>query len=344
LTFDTIDSPICMPEREILIGEVEKPSFKGEILLCEDTSMNQMVICEHLSRVGLKTVVAENGKEGVEMVQSRIENGEKPFDLIFMDVQMPVMDGLEAASAIIKLGVKTPIVAITANAMPDDRELYRTSGMYDCVSKPFTSQDLWRCLLKYLTPVNQQKDYEKHMKHIDEKLRFKLITYFVKDNQTKISDINNAASEGDIKLACRLAHTLKGNAGLIGKAGLHKAAADVEQMLRDGKNLVTEEHMKALEIELSAALKELTPLLEKNEASNPTPTQTPAAGFDEKKAREIFEQLEPLLKSGNPDCLNLIDGLRAIPGSGELTQQMEEFDFVPAIASLAELKKKWRCG
>ncbi|MDR0442492.1 MAG: transporter substrate-binding domain-containing protein [Treponema sp.] len=152
LTFKTIDVP--ERDRPIKVKQIEKPVFEGEVLLCDDNKMNQQLICEHFARVGLKTVVAGNGKEGVEAVRRRMESGEKRFDLIFMDIHMPVMDGLEATVEIIKLDTGTPIIAMTANVMSDNREQYITNGMEDCVSKPFTSQELWNCLLRHLTPVN----------------------------------------------------------------------------------------------------------------------------------------------------------------------------------------------
>ena len=115
--------------------------------------MNQDVVCGHLARVGLQTVIAENGKAGLDMVAERKNSGEKPFDLIFMDMFMPVMDGLEAASKITALNTGAPIVAMTANVMSNDIDSYRKYGMVDYLSKPFTTQELWRCLLKYLKPL-----------------------------------------------------------------------------------------------------------------------------------------------------------------------------------------------
>ncbi|MCL2270899.1 MAG: ATP-binding protein, partial [Treponema sp.] len=147
LTFETMDiSADHEAELKKARNEIEKPVFEGEVLLCEDNIMNQQVICEHLAKVGLTAVVADNGKRGVEMVQSRKENGGKQFDLIFMDMHMPVMDGLEAAEKILELNTGIPIIAMTANIMSNDREIYRMSGMNDCVGKPFSSQELWRCL------------------------------------------------------------------------------------------------------------------------------------------------------------------------------------------------------
>jgi len=136
-----------------VFDEIRKPSFNGEVLLCEDSSMNQIVICEHLERVGLKTVVAENGKVGVEKVRERLRKGEPQFDLILMDIYMPIMDGLEATEKIHRFKTGVPIVAMTANIMTNDRDLYLSLGMSDCISKPFTTQELWRCLLKYINQI-----------------------------------------------------------------------------------------------------------------------------------------------------------------------------------------------
>ena len=129
------------------------PTFDGLILLCEDNKMNQEVISSRFAKLGLKTVTASNGRECVEIVQDRVKNSEKPFDLIFMDILMPVMDGVDATTEIIKLNTGTPIIAMTSVNISSDREKYISCGMSECMSKPFTSKELLECLMKYLTPV-----------------------------------------------------------------------------------------------------------------------------------------------------------------------------------------------
>ena len=150
LTFETIETAEAPEKDRAHLKEIKKPDLKGVVLVCEDNEMNQLVICEHLSRVGLKSEVAINGKIGLDMVRERAEEGKEPFDLILMDMHMPVMDGLDAAEKIFELNTGTPIVAMTANVMLNDRELYRKRGMMDCVGKPFTSQELWAVLVKYI--------------------------------------------------------------------------------------------------------------------------------------------------------------------------------------------------
>jgi len=150
--FETLDSGLTqVPANQNKADE--KPVFEGEVLVCEDNMLNQNVILDHLSRVGLKTIIARNGRVGAEKVEERIKNNKKQFDLIFMDINMPEMDGLEAAKRMTEAGCKAPIVALTANAMPEAKEHYIKAGMCDCLSKPFTAYELWSCLLKYLTPI-----------------------------------------------------------------------------------------------------------------------------------------------------------------------------------------------
>ncbi|MCL2793337.1 MAG: ATP-binding protein [Spirochaetaceae bacterium] len=334
LTFDVVNTPANMPSHRIVLSELEKPNFEGEILVCEDNNMNQQVICEHLERVGFKTVVANNGKEGVDVVQNRKERGEKQFDLIFMDIHMPVMDGLEAASKITELKIATPIVAMTANIMSNQVELYKKSGIPDRLSKPFTSQELWDCLLKYFQPVSISTIDKQHQSVEDEKLFKQLEIHFAKNNQTTYAKIKEAADNGDIKLAFRIAHTLKSNAGQIGKKQLQNAAAKIEAMLADGKNLIDEEQASILETELKSVLEELSPLLAETNAKNKTEI------IDTKEICELIKKLDPMLMNRNPECMSLLDDILKIPGAEELAQQIENFEFKKATASLSALKEK----
>ena len=330
ITFDTIDSPVGDAGKKIVVNELEKPSFKGEVLVCEDNAMNQRVICEHLLRVGLKSEVAVNGKLGVEAVKARAEKGKKPFDLIFMDVHMPVMDGLEAAMKINRMNTGTPIVAMTANVMSNDLELYNKSGMTDCLGKPFTSQELWRCLMKYFVPSGWRTMSQKSRMQ-DENFVKQLKINFAKDNRAKAEELGKALKNGEIVLAHRLAHTLKSNAGQIGKTGLQTAAAAVEEQLKGGKNLLAAETRYRFELELKAVLDELAPLVSGSEKIKKR--------LDKKKTLALLERLEPMLKNRNPQCQELLADIRAVPASDELARCVEDFDFKKAAAALAEIKK-----
>ena len=311
---------------------LEKPSFDGLVLVCDDNAMNQEVICEHLSRVGLKTVVAENGKVGLEKVTERKEKGKAPFDLILMDIFMPVMDGIEAASRIIDAGITTPIIALTANIMPSELLIYRNSGMVDCLGKPFTSQELWRVLLEHLTPVSScvfdQGEQEKETDELQHKLRIN----FVKNNQDTYEKIVAAISENDIKLAHRLAHTLKGNAGMLGERKLQNVANQVESLLKN-EVIPLPENLEFLKSELDKVLDDLKPFLEM--------PQKKIVNLSYEQTTELFEKLEEMLENINPECVNLLDEIRAVSGTEELADKIENYDFESAAAVLSVLKKKW---
>jgi len=314
----------------------EKPSFEGEVLLCEDNRMSQELISERLAKVGLETVIAENGKEGIEMVEGRQKKGLPPFALIFMDIHMPGMDGITAAAEIRKLNTGTPIIAITANITPADQEHYSASGMDYCLGKPFTSNQLIDCLMKYLKPASPRPAGEARPSLDDEALKIKLIHNFVRNNETKYLEIARAIDKGDIAQAHRLAHTLKGNAAILGKNRLKKAAEDVERMLASAEPQINRFTLSLLETELDVVFDEYAPLL-----AEAPPVETTPVNLDKIKPRELFEELETLLDGGCTECLNLIHSLRLIPGSEELIQQMEHFEFERALTTLEQLKEKF---
>ena len=348
LTFDTIDIPGSRPSRKVVISQYEKPVFEGVVLVCEDNAMNQQVIYEHLLRVGLRTVIAHNGKEGVDFVKQRIKDGEKPFDLIFMDIHMPVMDGMEAASIITQLKTGTPIVAMTANIMSSDTDLYEASGLPDYISKPFTSHELWNCLMKYLTPETHELESNDKQSEADAQLLKQLQASFYKDNLTKYSQLVAAIDQGDIKLAHRMVHSLKSNAGQLGKTDLQKAAADVELLLKDGQNRLSGDKLAILRSELDAVLEELQELEGVNDISRAVPKPaggdpaTTAVPVDKKEVLALFEQLVPLLKSRNTQCQQLLERIYAVPGAETLAGQIEDFDFDEAMETLTELENKWK--
>ncbi|MCL2821238.1 MAG: ATP-binding protein [Oscillospiraceae bacterium] len=337
ITFDIINETELKKD-EIVINEFERPNFTGEVLICEDNNLNQIVICDHLERVGLTTVVAENGKEGLDIVTERVNKNEKPFDLIFMDIHMPVMDGLEAAELIAKLGVKTPIVALTANIMSNDIELYRASGMYDTVGKPFTTVDLWKCLSKYLH-VDGYTAIEKGEQSAEDSKAMKIMKVsFVKNNRSTHMDIATAIDKGDYKLAHRLVHTLKSNAGQIGYDQLQRTAAEVENLLSAASDneKIDDKKMLKLGLELKAALDELSPLAaeldEKRDANK-------NKSFDAGKALDVIDLLKPLLESKDTKCMKYLDDLYEIPGTEKLTDEIEKYKFKQAIKTLAIIRE-----
>ncbi len=143
-------------------GEPAQPIFCARVLIAEDNAVNQMLAARMLEKLGCRVDVAANGREAVEMV------GLLPYDAIFMDCQMPEMDGFEATQEIRRregLSVHRPIIAMTANAMQGDRERCLDAGMDDYVSKPIRKADLIETLKRHLPkngkPIEASVELEK---------------------------------------------------------------------------------------------------------------------------------------------------------------------------------------
>jgi CheY-like chemotaxis protein len=143
----------------IFSDERTQPIFRARVLVVEDNAVNQMVAARLLEKLGCRVDVAANGREAVEMV------GLLPYDAIFMDCQMPEMDGFEATQEIRRregTSVHRPIIAMTANAMQGDRERCLDSGMDDYISKPIRKADLTEALARHLAkkvkPVEAERN------------------------------------------------------------------------------------------------------------------------------------------------------------------------------------------
>ncbi|MDR2340499.1 MAG: response regulator [Deltaproteobacteria bacterium] len=130
--------------------EIVKAIKGSKILLVEDNEVNQLVASKILGNVGMDVKIASNGREAVDMVS----NGN--FDLVLMDIQMPIMDGLTATKLIRAQGNQDiPIVAMTAHAMSSDRDLSLQAGMNDHVNKPINVGELFQTLAKWIPPKGE---------------------------------------------------------------------------------------------------------------------------------------------------------------------------------------------
>jgi len=121
----------------------EKRVFSGRVLVVEDDETNQIVAREYLSSYGMEVRVASNGEEALKYV------GQESFDIIFMDIQMPIMDGFSASKAMRKMGISTPIIALSAAVMQSDRELSKVAQMDGHIAKPIDKEALEGVLEHY---------------------------------------------------------------------------------------------------------------------------------------------------------------------------------------------------
>ena len=224
-----------------------------KILLAEDNIINQKVAVRMFERLGHRVDVVANGLEAVEAL-SRIG-----YDLVFMDCQMPEMDGFEATREIRErersgrnsgrsLPVahpRTPIIAMTANAMQGDREACLRAGMDDYVSKPVTSEALaavferWRQRVVQLPGSESAKGEGLAIDPLvfdglrvlsdedDPGFLTRLVTHFLIDTPDKLTLLGTACRKGKVEEVQRIAHSLKGSASNLGALGLARLCDSV---------------------------------------------------------------------------------------------------------------------
>ncbi|MEM9539673.1 MAG: response regulator [Cyanobacteria bacterium P01_E01_bin.42] len=248
-----------------------------KILLAEDNVVNQKVALNILKKLGYRADVAANGLEVLEALKRQ------PYDVIFMDVQMPDMDGLEAARHIREMegqGVfghrpATVVIAMTANAMQGDREACIEAGMDDYISKPIRVNALVEALQKYNSPV-PETDKETNMTPatIDEQmwqelieiggdeaadLIRELIESYCEDSPQLLSQIENAIAAADAHELQYRAHTLKSSSASLGLTQFAEICAKLEELGRSGSTTVDDARLGEMRTEyqrVELALKE----------------------------------------------------------------------------------------
>ena len=209
---------------------MQENTVKGNILLVEDSIDNQRLLNMYLTKMGASVSIAENGKIAVEMATNYY------FDLILMDVQMPVMGGLEAVEYLREHGYTKPITALTANAMIEDRDKCFKAGCDDFISKPVNRQALYQIVEKYLT-VNQH-NHDENGAIVSELLKddpstFDIVQQYVNNLPALIEKMNKAFGIQNWDDFYKANHDLKGTGGGFGYPVLAKSATKIEAYLHE---------------------------------------------------------------------------------------------------------------
>jgi len=218
---------------------LRESSHKLRILVAEDNAVNQAVIMRVLQKMGHTPLLAQNGKEAVAL------SATEKFDLVFMDVQMPELDGLAATRAIRERerssGTHLPIFAMTAHAMKGDRERCLDSGMDGYLAKPVRFSDIEQTLAGVASapplpalPVEEAASWNRTeaLNRIggDEELLRDLCHIFLEESPKLLHKLHEAVAAGDADGVMRAAHSLKGEAGYLGAVATSQAARQLEEM------------------------------------------------------------------------------------------------------------------
>jgi two-component system, sensor histidine kinase and response regulator len=347
-------------ELQTRIETIEDRSFEenlrgARILLVEDNEINQELALELLRTAGQKVDLAENGKEALQKVQ------ENEYDGVLMDCQMPVMDGFEATRAIRALGgtfLELPIIAMTANAMAEDREMVREVGMDDHIAKPIDVDNMFKTMSKWILPsldptqtvtIEPEEptttDELPSLSGIDTarglattrgntRLYKKLLTKYL-NGQSSFSEDFKASLDGDDTQAPeRLAHTLKGVSGNIGAKDVQEAAKNLESACKE--ELSVEALLKPLakvEDALTPVLDSLSTFLKENVSEESVGETIPQEEID-----VALSQIRELLQEDDADAVDQVESLVAKLPGGNLKQTLlkvknacEGYDFDEAL-------------
>jgi signal transduction histidine kinase/CheY-like chemotaxis protein/HPt (histidine-containing phosphotransfer) domain-containing protein len=269
--------------------DINNLKLSGKVLIAEDSPTNQTLIELLLKRMGIESVVVENGQLAVE----RAQTGE--FNIILMDIQMPVMNGYEAARQLRKDGINIPIIALTACAMKGDDKKCFAAGCNDYLTKPIDRKKLAETLAKYLPPCDEKSsvkpvsaaaqdtpkkplprkesasvdrsgielDYQMLLERVgDEGLIDEIIPVFLRDNTSRLELLAQAVAKNDQKEIKFYAHSLKGASATIGAAKIAELAKQLETAARDEIEIIDS---KAVFDEIKTRFARLTEFLSKSD-------------------------------------------------------------------------------
>jgi CheY-like chemotaxis protein len=236
-------------------GPVRQPgpfALDGKkVLLAEDNSINRQIVVSMLTKLGLAVDIARNDAEAVAAVQR------SDYDLVLMDVQMPVLDGLEATRRIRELpgaGPEIPIIAMTAHAMNGDREKCLAAGMNDYVAKPIDPDGFVASVLRWLqtdatdapenagrpradaeAPIFDEGPLSRFRAGVSPEDFDQLLASWTANLEQRLSSMATHAAAGDGQALGREAHNLAGSAGTFGAMRLAEASRGLEEACRSDK-------------------------------------------------------------------------------------------------------------
>ena len=339
------------------------------VLLVEDNEMNQQVATELLESAGAIVTVANHGGEAVKILTA----GDQPpeFDVVFMDLQMPEMDGFTATRLLRsdRRLQKFPIIAMTAHALVEERQRCIDAGMNDHVSKPIDPDNLFTTLLRWAkpspkhpaesqAPVKIEAADEVALPEIpgikvadglnrvagNRRLYRDLLAQFAAKQCDAATQVSTALESSDVKLAERIAHTVKGVAGNLGIVEVQSVAQQLEKALRDGDGTVSTLLVEFGNV-MSLQIRAIEEALRESVAGRPATPQT--LPFDGEAAAAAIAHLRRLLEASDGDAEESFRSLRDAVASviekpylDGLSASITDFDFDASLVKLDDIAKR----
>lgn len=237
------------------------------ILLAEDNPINQKVAKSIFETIGFSIDVVNNGEEAVKKIL------DTNYDLIFMDIQMPIMNGLEATKHLREKGITTPIIAMTANAITGDKEDFMSQGMSDYISKPITYNSITEMIKKWIfmdlgtktknvKKQNRVENGDEIMQYpilneqeainrvYDKDLLKELLADFsdMKELDWNVFDQHIAAN--NLTELDRISHSIKGVSGNLALTGIYKTATALNDTIKLGEAELIKRHYEEMKLEV----------------------------------------------------------------------------------------------
>ena len=227
-------------------------TYKAKILVAEDDEFNQELIKAILNNFEIDYDIVSNGEEAIQKVK------DNKYDLIFLDINMPKMGGLEAIKEIKKL-TNTPVIALTANAFKEDVEKYFKEGFDDYISKPIKLDELERVFSKYLK--REKKGYISTLQdtlNLSKDILMNLVDIYFKNVSQDLKNLDEAIKSGDFEDIRKYAHKIKGSSLNLKLDEVGKIAGEMEKHSKEkNKNFDYEENLLKIEKILETIKKEL---------------------------------------------------------------------------------------
>ena len=376
LLFDTVlqffgrevPAGTTLENKQAISQEIRGEIAGAKVLLVEDSILNQQVATEILESSGLIVEVVDNGQEAVEAV-SRSD-----YDLVLMDVHMPLMGGYEATQRI-RSNEKyagLPIVAMTAHAMQGAKEECLKAGMNDYISKPVDPEQLFNILAQWVKsrrretgeeikiPASKSRDQDVNaelpcdlpgldlksgLKRLNGNRRLyrQIIIDFAGSYAGVVQQIRDVIEKGDLYAAERLAHSVKGITGNISANVAYAAARDLELAITEKNKAEYDKLLSGLEEALQPVLtsaKSLKPAQEEKQISQDMPVDTAKVG-------PLLVEMAQKLREYNSDAEKCLEDIKENLGGTRFRQKIKDieecimnFDFNNAMLPLQKIAQE----